>query len=36
MDDGKLPQVAFYKPQGNLNEHPGYTGVTAGDDHIAE
>jgi acid phosphatase len=23
IDNGALPQVAFYKPQGNLNEHPG-------------
>jgi acid phosphatase len=32
---GRLPQVAFYKPQGNLNEHPGYADVVAGDMHIA-
>jgi acid phosphatase len=25
IDSGALPRVAFYKPQGNLNEHPGYT-----------
>ncbi|XLM20103.1 sulfatase-like hydrolase/transferase, partial [Chromobacterium piscinae] len=30
-----LPQVAFYKPQGNLNQHPGYASVTDGDAHIA-
>jgi phospholipase C len=24
IDGGNLPQVTFYKPQGNLNEHPGY------------
>lgn len=36
IDDGKLPQVTFYKPQGNLNEHPGYTNVMDGDNHIAE
>jgi acid phosphatase len=35
IDAGKLPQVAFYKPQGNLNEHPGYTDVASGDRHIA-
>ena len=23
IDEGTLPQVAFYKPQGSLNEHPG-------------
>ena len=36
IDNGKLPQVAFYKPQGTLNEHPGYTDVLSGDAHIAE
>jgi phospholipase C len=36
IDSGALPQVAFYKPQGNLNEHPGYTDVLDGDQHIAE
>jgi acid phosphatase len=32
---GTLPQVVFYKPQGDLNQHPGYASVKAGDDHIA-
>ncbi|QEL56242.1 acid phosphatase [Chromobacterium paludis] len=32
---GKLPQVAFYKPQGNLNQHSGYASVADGDAHIA-
>ena len=36
IDAGTLPQVAFYKPQGTLNEHPGYTDVISGDRHIAE
>ena len=36
VDAGTLPQVAFYKPQGNLNEHAGYTDVASGDAHIAE
>jgi acid phosphatase len=36
MDNGALPQVAFYKPQGNLNEHAGYADVLDGDRHIAE
>jgi len=36
IEQGTLPQVAFYKPQGTLNEHPGYTDVLSGDIHIAE
>jgi phospholipase C len=36
IDSGALPQVAFYKPQGNLNEHPGYTDVLDGDQHVAD
>ncbi|MDR5765648.1 MULTISPECIES: acid phosphatase [Caballeronia] len=36
IDAGTLPQVAFYKPQGNLNEHAGYTDVAQGDQHIAD
>jgi len=36
IDRGELPQVAFYKPQGTLNEHPGYADVLTGDAHIAE
>jgi acid phosphatase len=36
IDAGALPQVTFYKPQGNLNEHAGYTDVLSGDEHIAE
>ncbi len=36
IDAGALPQVSFYKPQGNLNEHPGYTDVLSGDQHIAD
>jgi phospholipase C len=31
---GDLPQVAFYKPTGVENEHPGYTDVLSGDEHI--
>jgi phospholipase C len=34
--DGALPQVVFYKPQGSLNEHPGYADVLSGDRHIAD
>jgi acid phosphatase len=33
---GTLPAVAFYKPQGTLNEHPGYADVLSGDEHIAD
>ncbi|MGE5271544.1 MAG: acid phosphatase, partial [Thiohalocapsa sp.] len=36
IDAGALPPVTFYKPQGSLNEHPGYADVLAGDRHIAE
>jgi acid phosphatase len=31
-----LPQVVFYKPIGQYNQHPGYTNVTDGDRHLAE
>ncbi len=36
IEHDRLPQVAFYKPNGDLNEHPGYTDVLSGDQHIAE
>jgi acid phosphatase len=36
IDAGALPQVTFYKPQGNLNEHAGYADVMSGDQHIAD
>ncbi len=36
IDDGKLPAVTFYKPQGNLNEHGGYADVASGDRHLAD
>lgn len=36
IEKGTLPQVVFYKPSGNLNEHPGYTDVLSGDQHIDE
>ena len=32
---GTLPAVVFYKPQGDLNQHPGYANLTAGDAHMA-
>jgi acid phosphatase len=28
--------VSFYKPQGNVNQHPGYASVAEGDAHIAD
>ncbi|PRC94986.1 acid phosphatase [Solimicrobium silvestre] len=31
---GKLPAVTFYKPQGNLNLHAGYSDVESGDQHV--
>jgi phospholipase C len=36
IDAGTLPQVAFYKPQSSLNEHPGGTDVQSGDAHAAD
>jgi acid phosphatase len=33
---GALPPVVFYKPEGDLNQHPGYADVASGDAHIAE
>jgi acid phosphatase len=36
ISSGDLPQVVFYKPQGSLNEHPGYADVLSGDEHIAD
>ncbi len=36
IDNGSLPAVAFYKPIGRDNEHPGYTDLVAGDEHLAD
>ena len=36
LDAGMLPAVAFYKPVGILTQHPGYTDLVKGDDHIAD
>ena len=36
VDAGTLPHVVFYKPQGTLNEHPGYADLLAGDQHMAD
>jgi acid phosphatase len=33
---GTLPPVAFYKPIGTNNEHPGYASLAEGDAHIAD
>ena len=34
IGDGTLPHVAFYKPNGQLNQHPSYTDIESGDIHI--
>jgi acid phosphatase len=36
IQGGTLPPVAFYKPQGTFNQHPGYASVAAGDAHVAD
>jgi acid phosphatase len=36
IDTGHLPPVTFYKPSGNLDEHPGYADVLSGDAHLAD
>jgi phospholipase C len=33
---GTLPQVAFYKPVGKVNQHPAYTDIMSGDSHVAD
>lgn len=35
INQGTLPAVSFYKPIGELNEHPGYADVISGEQHIA-
>jgi phospholipase C len=35
ITQGKLPPVAFFKPGGEDNEHPGYASVLAGEFHTA-
>lgn len=35
IDAGRLPEVAFYKPQSSLNMHAGYADVASGDRHVA-
>lgn len=36
IDNGTLPAVAFYKPIGDLNEHPGYADLLSGEQHTAD
>jgi acid phosphatase len=36
IEAGTLPPVSFYKPQGDLNMHAGYSSVEAGDRHLAK
>ncbi len=36
IDKGTLPQVVFYKPSGRVNEHPSYTDLASGDQHLHE
>ena len=35
IQQGRLPAVSFYKPQGNLNLHAGYSDIASGDQHVA-
>ncbi|HEX7676439.1 MAG TPA: alkaline phosphatase family protein [Bdellovibrio sp.] len=34
IDNGTLPSVAFFKPVGNENAHPGYSDVSSGDEKV--
>ncbi|WP_054772587.1 alkaline phosphatase family protein, partial [Methylogaea oryzae] len=36
VERGSLPAVAFYKPIGSLNEHPGYADLLSGERHVAD
>ena len=36
VKEGTLPAVAFVKPIGPLNEHPGYADLISGQEHIAK
>jgi phospholipase C len=36
LREGKLPAVAFIKPLGPDNEHPGYASLTRGQQHVLE
>ena len=33
---GTLPEVVFYKPEGDLNQHAGYASLAAGDKHLSD
>ena len=33
---GRLPPVVFYKPAGRYTQHPSYTDVKSGDEHMAD
>jgi acid phosphatase len=33
---GRLPAVTFYKPAGRYTQHPSYTDVQSGDEHMAD
>jgi phospholipase C len=33
---GRFPQVAFFKPVGSENQHPGYSTIDAGDNEVKE
>jgi phospholipase C len=33
---GRLPAVSFYKPAGRFTQHPSYTDVKSGDEHMAD
>ena len=36
IQQNTLPQVVFYKPIGQYDEHPGYTNIADGDRHLGE
>jgi phospholipase C len=36
LREGRLPRVSFVKPLGLDNEHPGYTNVATGQQHVAD
>jgi len=36
IESNSLPAVAFYKPIGSKNQHPGYTDIESGDQHVGE